>query len=42
MLASGMSDGVVARKIGFRRPAELRALLSKRVPGTLPPALVEA
>ncbi len=39
MLASGMSEGVVARKIGFRRPAELRALLQKRPAGTLPPEL---
>lgn len=36
MLADGMSEGVVARKIGFRRPAELRALLGKRPAGTLP------
>lgn len=36
MLASGMSEGVVARRIGFRRPAELRALLAKRPEGTLP------
>ena len=42
LLTSGLSDGVVARKIGFRRPAELRALLSKRVPGTLPPELMRA
>jgi AraC-like DNA-binding protein len=42
LLAAGLSDGVVARKIGFRRPAELRALLSKRVPGTLPPELMRA
>ncbi len=39
MLASGMSEGVVARRIGFRRPAELRALLAKRPEGTLPPDL---
>ncbi len=25
-----MSEGEVARRIGFRRPAELRALLAKR------------
>ncbi len=36
LLASGMSEGLVARKIGFRRPAELRALLGKRPSGTLP------
>ena len=38
MLASGMAEGIVARKIGFRRPAELRALLAKRQ-GELPPEL---
>jgi len=38
MLAGGMGEGLVARKIGFRRPAELRALLAKRQ-GTLPPEL---
>ena len=37
MLSSGMSEGIVARRIGFRRPAELRALLAKRAAGTLPP-----
>ena len=37
LLDSGMSEGVVARRIGFRRPAELRALLAKRPAGTLPP-----
>ncbi len=42
LLAAGISDGLVARKIGFRRPAELRALLEKRVPGTLPPELARA
>lgn len=30
MLAEGMSEGQVAKQIGFRRPAELRALLAKR------------
>jgi AraC-like DNA-binding protein len=30
LLASGLSEGEVARRIGFRRPAELRALLVKR------------
>lgn len=39
MLQSGMGEGLVARKIGFRRPAELRALLQKRPAGTLPPEL---
>ncbi|HRI67070.1 MAG TPA: helix-turn-helix domain-containing protein [Polyangium sp.] len=29
-LAEGMNEGDVARRIGFRRPAELRALLAKR------------
>ena len=29
-LREGHSEGEVARRIGFRRPAELRALLSKR------------
>jgi len=38
MLAAGMGEGLVARKIGFRRPAELRALLAKRQ-GALPPEL---
>lgn len=38
MLASGLSEGVVARRIGFRRPAELRALLEKRTT-VLPPDL---
>jgi AraC-like DNA-binding protein len=38
MLATGMAEGLVARKIGFRRPAELRALLAKRQ-GVLPPGL---
>ncbi len=36
MLVAGLSEGTVARRIGFRRPAELRALLSKRPSGTLP------
>ncbi len=39
MLAVGLAEGTVARKIGFRRPAELRALLQKRPAGTLPPEL---
>ncbi|MFO0555432.1 MAG: AraC family transcriptional regulator [Polyangiaceae bacterium] len=39
MLNSGHNEGYVARKIGFRRPAELRALLGKRPAGTLPPEL---
>lgn len=39
MLASGLPEGTVARRIGFRRPAELRALLSKRAAGTLPASL---
>ena len=39
MLSAGMPEGTVARKIGFRRPAELRALLQKRPAGTLPPEL---
>lgn len=30
MLAAGQSEGEVARRVGFRRPAELRALLAKR------------
>jgi transcriptional regulator GlxA family with amidase domain len=30
LLAQGQTEGEVARAIGFRRPAELRALLSKR------------
>lgn len=30
LLADGMGEGEVARRIGFRRPAELRALLAKR------------
>lgn len=30
LLADGMGEGEVARRIGFRRPAELRALLQKR------------
>ena len=29
-LTEGMNEGDVARRIGFRRPAELRALLAKR------------
>jgi AraC family transcriptional regulator len=30
LLGDGMSEGDVARRVGFRRPAELRALLAKR------------
>jgi AraC-like DNA-binding protein len=30
LLRTGISQGQAARKIGLRRPAELRALLSKR------------
>jgi len=30
LLGEGLSEGDVARRIGFRRPAELRALLAKR------------
>lgn len=30
LLREGMNEGEVARRIGFRRPAELRALLAKR------------
>ncbi len=30
LLTEGFAEGAVARKIGFRRPAELRALLAKR------------
>jgi len=30
LLRDGHGEGEVARRIGFRRPAELRALLSKR------------
>ena len=33
LLAEGMGEGEVARRIGFRRPAELRALLAKRGAG---------
>jgi transcriptional regulator GlxA family with amidase domain len=40
MLGDGLSEGIVARRIGFRRPAELRALLQKRPPGTLPSDIV--
>ena len=29
-LGDGLAEGEVARRVGFRRPAELRALLSKR------------
>lgn len=42
MLGEGMSEGIVARRIGFRRPAELRALLGKRPAGTLPAELARA
>jgi AraC-like DNA-binding protein len=30
LLLSGLGEGEVARRVGFRRPAELRALLAKR------------
>jgi AraC family transcriptional regulator len=30
LLGGGMAEGDVARRVGFRRPAELRALLAKR------------
>ena len=30
LLRGGMSESAAARRVGFRRPAELRALLSKR------------
>ncbi len=30
LLDGGLGEGEVARRVGFRRPAELRALLSKR------------
>jgi AraC family transcriptional regulator len=30
LLTEGFPEGEVARRIGFRRPAELRALLAKR------------
>ena len=30
LLGEGRGEGEVARRIGFRRPAELRALLAKR------------
>ncbi len=33
LLTEGMGEGEVARRIGFRRPAELRALLAKRRTG---------
>jgi AraC-like DNA-binding protein len=39
LIAEGLAEGLVARRIGFRRPAELRALLAKRPEGTLPPEL---
>lgn len=32
LLGQGMGEGDVARRVGFRRPAELRALLAKRSP----------
>ena len=31
LLNEGLSESEVARRVGFRRPAELRALLTKRV-----------
>lgn len=36
LLVEGLGEGEVARRVGFRRPAELRALLAKR--GTAPAA----
>lgn len=42
LLAQGMGEGDVARKVGFRRPAELRALLAKRVSPSTAPAAPEA
>src|SRR4051812_768334 len=36
LLIEGLGEGEVARRVGFRRPAELRALLAKR--GTAPSA----
>lgn len=30
LLGEGLGEGEVARRVGFRRPAELRALLAKR------------
>jgi AraC-like DNA-binding protein len=36
LLLEGLGEGEVARRVGFRRPAELRALLAKR--GTTPAA----
>ena len=42
LLREGCGEGDVARKIGFRRPAELRALLSKRTGDTIPPPAPEA
>jgi AraC-like DNA-binding protein len=38
LLLEGCSEGEVARRIGFRRPAELRALLSKRTEQVAPAA----
>lgn len=40
LLAECHSEGLVARRIGLRRPAELRALLLKRPEGTLPASLL--
>jgi len=37
LLREGLGEGEVARKIGFRRPAELRALLTKRTGDSIPP-----
>jgi AraC-like DNA-binding protein len=36
LLREGLGEGEVARKIGFRRPAELRALLEKRCESAVP------
>src|SRR4029077_13107532 len=40
LLREGLGEGDVARRVGFRRPAELRALLSKRTSSvdSTPPA----
>ncbi|MFT3769951.1 MAG: helix-turn-helix domain-containing protein [Minicystis sp.] len=36
LLRTGMSESDVARRVGFRRPAELRSLLSKRCDAAVP------
>ena len=40
LLCEGLAEGEVARRIGFRRPAELRALLAKRTEQPSEEALV--